>query len=85
MYAYEETPLDIRIVEEVRPAAKTTKEIITEEAMKLETPQESVAFLNLMLKHSDKVQRQQKRLATFSNLLMLCGLAMVGFSAFCYM
>jgi hypothetical protein len=86
MYAYEETPLDIRtIVAEVKPTAKTTKEIIKEEAMKLETPQESVAFLNLMLKQNEKVQRHQRRLATFSKLLMFTGLAMAGFTAFCYM
>jgi hypothetical protein len=35
---------------------KTTEEIIAEEAQYLETPAESVAFLEYMMKHTEKVE-----------------------------
>lgn len=52
--------------------------------MKLEKPQDSVAFLNYMLKQNEKVSSLQRRLATFSKFLMMAGVAMAGFAVFCF-
>ena len=65
--------------------SKTVQEQIVEEAQDLEKPTESVAFLNYMMKHTEKVDGLQKRLVSFSNALLCAGVLVAGYTAFAYM
>jgi hypothetical protein len=64
---------------------KTVQEQIIEEAQDLEKPTESVAFLNYMMKHTEKVDTLQKRLTSFSKTLLGAGVLVAGYAAFMYM
>lgn len=77
------TPVAVEQPEEVKP--KTMGETLREEAEALETPQESVAFLQYMQKHALKVQRLQKRLANFSSSLLTLSVIVAAYAMFCYM
>jgi hypothetical protein len=70
-------------MEEVLP--KTTQEQIIEEAETLEKPTESVAFLRYMMKHAERVEVLQQRLASFSRGLMATGVLVAGYAAMVYM
>lgn len=65
--------------------SKSIQDQIIQEAENLEKPADSVAFLQYMMKHAEKVDTLQKRLHSFSRTLMAAGLAIAGFAAFSYM
>lgn len=55
-----------------------------EEARQLETPQESVAFLQYMLNHQEKISLLQKRLAAFSKMLLFTGVTVASVALISY-
>lgn len=70
--------------DEEESAPKSVEQIIAEEAQHLDTPQESVEFLQYMMKHAEKVNLSQKRLQSFSRSLMAAGCLVAGYAAMCY-
>jgi hypothetical protein len=62
MYSYPISTEVAPVVDNEEIAPKTLQDQIIEEAQTLEKPAESVAFLNYMMKHTQKVETLQKRL-----------------------
>jgi hypothetical protein len=90
MYAYSLPTVITPTKEEVLPeqieeeVPKTTEQIIAEEAQNLEKPTESVAYLQYMMKHAEKVNVLQKRLHSFSKSLCAVSVLIAGYAAMCY-
>jgi len=59
-----------------------SKQILEEE--NLETPQQSVKFLEYYQKHVEKTERQQKRLQVFSKAFALTSVLALAYMAYCY-
>jgi len=61
---------------------KTMAELITQEAEGLETPANSVEFLQYMKKHAKLVQKQKARLSSISSLMFGLGITALAYGLF---
>jgi len=59
-----------------------SKQIIEEE--NLETPQQSVKFLEYYQKHVEKTEKAQKRLGLWSKMFMISSVIALAYMAYCY-
>ena len=65
--------------------AKTAEDVLYEQAVSLDTPATSVAFLQHFQKQIERVETLKKRLSTFSVILMGAGVSFLAYGAMQYM
>ena len=83
IFMYNYSVLDNESLVEVKE--KTIEETIAEEAQLLEQPKDSEAFLKYMMRHAEKTSRLQKRLESFSRMLMTAAVLLAFGTAFIWL